>query len=83
MIGQLLGGSRIAALCDPAMLRQELDFLLTGYLGRREELPIHPQVAQRLGLAWWHPGMRYRWQGNRWTFEDYVLRTIRWTPWRP
>jgi hypothetical protein len=65
------------------MLRQELDFLLTGYLGRREELPIHPQVAQRLGLAWWHPGMRYRWQGNRWTFEDYVLRTIRWTPWRP
>jgi hypothetical protein len=83
MIGQLVAGSPIEALCDPAALRRELDFLLTGYLGRRRELPIHPQVARRFGLAWWQPGMRYRWYSNRWTFEEYVLHTIRWTPWRP
>lgn len=83
MVVQLLAGSPIESLCDPAQLRQELDFLLTGYLGRRQELPIHPDVARRFHLAWWQPGMRYRWFGNRWTFEEYALRYIRWTPWRP
>jgi len=83
MIGQLVSGSPIEALCDPAALRRELDFLLTGYLGRRLELPIHPHVARRLGLAWWQPGMRYRWFSNQWTFEQYALHIIRWTPWRP
>ncbi|MGA3399258.1 MAG: WcbI family polysaccharide biosynthesis putative acetyltransferase [Acetobacteraceae bacterium] len=83
MIMQLVTGSPIEALCDPAKLRRELDFLLTGYLGRREELPIHPHVARRFGLAWWQPGMRYRWHSNHWTFEEHALRYIRWTPWRP
>lgn len=83
MVVQLLAGSPIELLCNPAQLRQELDFLLTGYLGRREELPIHPHVARRFGLVWWQPGMRYRWFGNRWTFEEYAPRYIRWTPWRP
>jgi hypothetical protein len=82
MVLQLVTGSPVEALCDPAKLRQELDFLLTGYIGRREQLPIHPLVAQRLGLAWWHPGMRYHWHGNHWTFEEYALHYIRWTPWR-
>jgi hypothetical protein len=83
MIGQLVSGSPIEALCDPAALRRELDFLLTGYLGQRQELPIHPRVARWFGLAWWQPGMRYRWYSNHWTFEEYVLHTIRWIPWRP
>ncbi len=83
MILQLVDGSPIEALCEPATLRRELDFLLTGYLGRREELPIHPHVARQFGLAWWQPGMRYRWLCNRWTFEEYALRYIRWTPWCP
>lgn len=83
IVVQLLTGSPIEALCDPAKLRRELDFLLTGYIGRREELPIHPLVARRLELAWWQPDMRYRWHSNHWTFEQYVLRYIRWTPWRP
>jgi len=82
-VEQLVAGSPIEALCDPATLRRELDFLLTGYIGRREELPIHPHVARRFGLAWWRPGMRYRWHSNHWTFEEYTLRYIRWTPWRP
>jgi hypothetical protein len=83
MIVQLVTGSPIEAICDLSKLRRELDFLLTGYIGRREELPIHPHVAQRFGLAWWHPGMRYRWHGNHWTFEEYALRYIKWTAWRP
>jgi hypothetical protein len=83
MIAQLVTGSPIETLCDPAQLQQELSFLLTGYIGRREELPIDPHVARRFGLAWWHPGMRYRWRSNHWTFEEYALRYIRWAPWRP
>lgn len=83
MVVQLVAGSPIEAMCDPAKLRRELDFLLTGYIGRRQELPIHPHVAQWFGLAWWRPGMRYRWHSNHWTFEEYALRYIRWTPWRP
>ncbi len=80
---QLVAGSPVEALCEPAKLRRDLDFLLTGYIGRCEELPIDPRVARRLGLAWWDPGMRYRWHSNRWTFEEYALRCIKWTPWRP
>jgi hypothetical protein len=83
MVVQLLNGSPIEALCNRAALQRELDFLLTGYIGGRQELPIHPQVARWFGLAWWRPGMRYRWHGNHWTFEEYALRYIRWTPWRP
>jgi hypothetical protein len=83
MIVQLVADSPLEAFCNPPALRRELDFLLTGYLGRRQELPIHPHVARRFGLAWWQPGMRYRWRSNRWTFEEHALRTIRWTPWRP
>ena len=83
MIVQLVAGSPVEALCEPGKLRRELDFLLAGYLGGREELPIHPHVARRFGLAWWQPGMRYRWFSNLWTFEEYTLRYIRWTPWRP
>ena len=83
IIVQLLASSPIEALCEPAKLLQDLDFLLTGYLGRREELPIHPRVARHFSLAWWKPDMRYRWYSNRWTFEEYALRYIRWTPWRP
>jgi len=83
MVMQLVAGSPIESLCNRVKLRQELDFLLTGYLGRREELPIHPHVARHFGLVWWQPGMRYRWFGNHWTFEEYALHYIRWTPWRP
>jgi len=83
MIVELVTGSPVEALCNPAKLRRELDFLLTGYIGRREELPIHPHVARQFSLAWWQPDMRYRWHSNHWTFEDYALRYIRWTPWRP
>lgn len=83
MVLELVTGSPIEALCDPVKLRREVDFLLTGYLGRREELPIHPHIARQFGLSWWHPAMRYQWHSNHWTFEEYVVRYIRWTPWRP
>jgi hypothetical protein len=83
ILNQLLATPALAALCDPARLRTELDFLLAGYVGRRRELPIHPFVARHFELAWWQPGMRYRWFGNRWTFEQYALNYIRWAPWCP
>jgi hypothetical protein len=55
------------------LVRRDLDFLLTGYVDRRDELPVHPIVARHFGLAWWSPAIRYRWHGNRWTFEEYLL----------
>jgi hypothetical protein len=83
LIVQLVANSPVEAFCRPAKLRKELDFLLAGYIGPRVELPILPAVARRFGLAWWEPDMRYCWHGNHWTFEEYMLRYIRWTPWRP
>ena len=82
MILQLLAGSPLQQCCDQATLTQELDFLLTGYLGRRVELPIHPLVARHFRLGWWQPDMRYRWHGNRFTYDEYALYYLRWMPWR-
>ena len=83
MLEQLFAGSPLATLCDAATLRRELDALMAGYIGRREELPVPPAVARHFRLEWWRPGMTYRWAGNRWTFEQYALNAIRWHAWRP
>ena len=61
--------------------RQETDFLLRHYRGQDVEMmPIHPLVAERLGLTWYDPDQRYRWHGHEWTFRDYLLKYIRWEP---
>jgi hypothetical protein len=70
-------------VADPAALSAELDFLLDGYAGGRNELPVHRRVAEHFGLSWWSPGMQYRWQNNLRTYREHVLDTIRWAGWRP
>lgn len=83
IIDQLILTPPITAIANPASLAGELDFLLSGYVGHWQELPIHPHIARHFGLQWWQPGMRYRWFGNSWTFEEYALNYIRWNAWRP
>lgn len=38
--------------------------------------PIHPAVAERLGLRFVDADSRYRWFGQAWTFEQYVRKLI-------
>ncbi len=59
----------------------ETDMLLRHHQGQDFEcVPIHPMVAEALGLTWYDPDARYRWHGHDWTFRQYVLHYIRWAP---
>lgn len=40
------------------------------------QLPIHPMVAEALGLAFWRPWQTYRWYTENWTFYEYFERYI-------
>ena len=60
---------------------QETDRLLRYHRGQDFEcVPIHPLVAEKLGLTWFDPAALYRWHGHEWTFRQYVLHYIRWAP---
>jgi hypothetical protein len=57
----------------------ETDVLLHRHTGQDfESVPIHPLVAERLGLRYYDPEATYRWHGHQWTFRQYILRYIRW-----
>ena len=59
----------------------ETDTLLQRHRGQDFEcVPIHPLVADGLGLTWYDPDARYRWHGHDWTFRQYILHYIRWAP---
>jgi hypothetical protein len=64
-------------------LLADLDAVMEGYVGPRQELPVHPLIARHFKLAWWSPNQMYRWHGNRMTHRDYILDYIKWAPWRP
>lgn len=70
-------------VADPNALSAELDFLLDGYAGVGNELPVYRRVADHFKLSWWSPGMKYRWQNNLRTYREHVLDTVRWARWRP
>jgi|GEM_PF-2140260 len=68
---------------DAEALYASLDRLLSGWRASKHAVPIHPRIARHFQLAWWSPDMRYRMMGNEFTFRDYILRYIRWSPWLP
>lgn len=48
-----------------------------GYAGMGGlQLPIHPVVAETLGLRFWQHDMQYRWYTQSWTFYDYIRHYI-------
>jgi hypothetical protein len=80
---RLLDTPAIRSVAELGALLLELDGLMQGYAGQREELPIDPRIASHFQLAWWTPAQTYRWFGNRVGFKDYMLDYIRWAAWRP
>ncbi len=80
---RLLDTPAIRAVVSHADLLLELDELMRGYVGRREELPLDPRVARHFQLSWWTENQTYRWFGNRLGFKDYMLDYMRWAAWRP
>jgi hypothetical protein len=42
--------------------------------------PIHPYVAEKFGLKWYQPEARYRWFMHDLTFEEWVVRCVRLSP---
>jgi hypothetical protein len=83
MIRQALAVPIIQDLVAPDILSAELDDLLDGFVSWREELPVHQRVARHFALPWWSPELKYRWQNNRYTGQEYIIDYIRWTQWRP
>jgi hypothetical protein len=61
--------------------QRDVAFLLRGHHGQDfETVPVHPIVAERLGLTWFDPNAYYNWRGHAWTFREYILKYIRWEP---
>ena len=83
IVRQLLNTLAEFGAGDAATLHAALDRLLTGWRASKHALPIHPRVARHFQLRWWAPDLRYRMLGNEVTFRDYILRTIRRSPWLP
>lgn len=65
----VLGGTaeRLQACLDSAMAFEGMGGL---------QLPIHPIVAETLGLRFWQSDMTYRWYSQNWTFYEYIERYI-------
>ena len=83
IVRQLLETPELAALADAEATNAALDRLLLHWHASHQGLPVHPRVGRHFGLSWWSPDMRYHMLGNDFTFRDYILRYIRWSPWLP
>ncbi len=81
MLTQLL---RHTTLIEPRQTEAaiyEIEVLLRHHEGQDFEcVPVHPLVAERLNLKFYDPDARYRWHGHEWTFRQYILHYIRWSP---
>ena len=83
MIRQVLSVPVVQDLATPDVLSAELDVLLQGFVGWREEWPVQKRVAAHFGLTWWSPDIKYRWHGNRYSGLHQMINYIRWNQWRP
>jgi len=81
---------RLLALTDgltPAEIaraQRDSAFLARGSQGQDVEVvPIHPTIAERMGLTWYDPNGRHKWRSHFWTHREYILKYIRWEPFMP
>ena len=64
--------------------QRESDFLQRNNNGQDiEAVPIHPLIAERLGLNWYDADALHRWHSHAWTYREYMLKYIRWEPFLP
>ena len=81
-VGVMELARRIAGAVRPVLggTAQQADACLartTGFQGMGGlQLPIHPVVAQALGLSFWQSDLTYRWYTQDWTFYEYIERYI-------
>ena len=78
---QLLETPELRSICDLDTALAGLDRLTLGWQAQGRALPIHPRVARHFGLTWWSPDRTYDFGHNSFTFPEYVLRYMRWSPW--
>ena len=78
--------ARTDGLTAAAIARAQRDaaFLMRGNDGQDvETVPIHPLIAERMGLTWYDPLGRHKWRSHLWTHREYILKYIRWEPFMP
>ena len=81
LLKQLIERTGLLTDTEIQRARIETDFLLRHYCAQDLEVtPLHPLVAERLGISYYDPDARYRWHGHEWTFREYILKYIRWEP---
>jgi hypothetical protein len=74
---QLLTATLPPSELEPAL--RELSDLVEGFLGdTRRQIPVHPVVAQRLGLEWYRDDIEYGYGMTTWTFRAFTLDRIKW-----
>ncbi|MEO7547894.1 MAG: hypothetical protein ABIT82_05690, partial [Ramlibacter sp.] len=55
---------------------QHLEATMAEQNGMFLQAPIHPVVAEQLGLTFWSAGLIYHWYTQAWTFDEYLARYI-------
>ena len=64
--------------------QQEAAFLMRGNHGQDiEAVPVHPLIAERMGLTWHDAAARHPWHSHAWSYREYILKYIRWEPFLP
>lgn len=59
----------------------EVDLLSRHHAGQDlEVVPIHPAVAETMGLLYFDANARHRWHAHELTFREYIVNYIRWAP---
>ena len=67
-----------------ARAQQEAAFLMRGNHGQDiEAVPVHPLIAERMGLTWHDAAARHPWHSHAWSYREYILKYIRWEPFLP
>ena len=51
--------------------QREAGFLMSSNRGKDiQVVSVHPLVAERMGLTWFDPDARHRWQSHAWTYRE-------------
>lgn len=84
LVTRLLGLTGDLTPLQIVRAQQEAAFLMRGNHGQIiETVPVHPLIAERMGLTWHDPHGRHRWHSHDWTYREYILKYIRWEPFLP
>ncbi len=82
LVERLLAASESLA---PSLADADIEATMVGYFGEKGPLgavstPIHPRVAEHLGLEWYDPNERYPiWDGTLCSYEEYYAAMIDWS----